>query len=162
MTARPTAGPASTVFVAGESLPRLEVDVTARTVIMGAAASRDWQPQHHDHAWAVERAGTRDIFLNTPTIAGWIERYLTDRTGPGGRLGRLSFRMRRSVFPGDRLVFEGAVADVTTDDRGCTWADVRVELRVDRELVTECTARIAVPAGPDDNPWRRGGEAWQP
>ena len=147
---------------AGQSLPTLEIDVTARTVVMGASASRDWQPQHHDHAWALERAGTRDIFLNTPNQAGWIERYLTSWTGPTGRLGRLRFRMRTPVCPGDRLVFGGTVDDVTVDDVGCCWADVRVDLSVDGSTVTECTARIAIAADPDDNPWRRSGDRWRP
>jgi len=70
--------PTATNVKPGDALPRLEVTVSARMVIMGASSSRDWQPQHHDHAWAVNRAGTRDIFLNTPNQAGWIERYLTD------------------------------------------------------------------------------------
>lgn len=148
--------------VAGQALPALEVDVTARTVVMGASASRDWQPQHHDHAWATGRAGTRDIFLNTPAQAGWIERYLTDWTGPRGRLGRMRFRMRRSVVPGDRLVFSGTVDEVVADDAGCWWAAVTVTLAVGDERVTECTARIAVPADDDDNPWRRAGGEWRP
>jgi acyl dehydratase len=146
----------------GERLPTLEVEVTARTVIMGATASRDWQPQHHDHHWAVDRAGTRDIFLNTPTQAGWIERYVSDWTGPRGRLGRMRFRMRRSVCPGDTLVFNGVVRGVTTDDAGCTWAHLEIELTVDGAIATECTARVAVPAGETDNPWRRDAASWRP
>ena len=146
----------------GDQLPQLTVDVTARTVVMGASASRDWQPQHHDHAWAIERAGTRDIFLNTPNQAGWIERYLTSWTGPTGRLGRLRFRMRTPVCPGDRLVFNGTVEEVTVDDAGCCWADVRVDLTVDDATVTECSARIAIPADDDDNPWQRSGDRWRP
>lgn len=141
---------------AGEKLPALEVRVTARTVVMGASASRDWQPQHHDHAWAVERAGTRDIFLNTPTQAGWIERYLTDWTGPYGRPGRLRFRMRRPVFPGETLVFTGVVREVSDDG----WVDVDIELSVGGERATECSARIAIPAHDGDNPWRRTD--WRP
>ena len=147
---------------AGERLPPLTVDVTARTVVMGASSSRDWQPQHHDHAWAIERAGTRDIFLNTPNQAGWIERYLTSWTGPTGRLGRLRFRMRTPVCPGDRLVFNGTVEEVTVDDAGCCWADIRVDLTVDDATVTECSARIAIPADDDDNPWQRSGNRWRP
>ncbi len=146
----------------GLRLPSLEVPITARTVIIGASASRDWQPQHHDHAWAVDRAGTRDIFLNTPTQAGWIERYLTDWTGPRGRLGRLRFRMRRSVYPGETLVFQGVVREVSTDENGCSWADVDIELTVDGELATECTARIAIPREADDNPWARDPSSWKP
>jgi len=66
----------------GDRLPELPVRITATTIVLGASATRDWQPQHHDHAWAVHRAGTRDIFMNTPTQAGWISRYITDWTGP--------------------------------------------------------------------------------
>ena len=150
------------VVEAGQVLPALEVDVTAKTVVMGASASRDWQPQHHDHAWAVGRAGTGDIFLNTPAQAGWIERYLTDWTGPRGRLGRMGFRMRRSVVPANRVVFTGVVDEVGVDGAGCWWAAVRVTLTVGEERVTECTARIAIPADDDDNPWRRTGEEWRP
>ena len=50
-----------------------------------------------------------DIFLNTPNQAAWFERYVTDWTGPTGRLGRMTFRMRDSVFPGDRMVFAATV-----------------------------------------------------
>jgi len=150
------------VIAAGTALPPLEKKVTARMVIMGASSSRDWQPQHHDYHWATTRAGTRDIFLNTPNQAGWIERYLTDWTGPRGRLGKLAFRMRRSICDGDIVVFEGVVTDVKTDAAGCTWADVDVRLRVGDERATECTARIAIPSGDDDNPWARAGDRWAP
>lgn len=146
----------------GEKLPRLEVDVTARMVIMGASSSRDWQPQHHDHHWAVERAGTRDIFLNTPNQAGWIERYITDWTGPRGRLGKLRFRMRRSICDGDKLAFDGVVRTVTKDETGTEWADVDVVLSVGDEAATQCVVRVALPSVPEDNPWERSGDRWTP
>ena len=139
----------------GEGLPTFEVPVTARMIVFGAAASRDWQPQHHDHEWAVERAGTRDIFLNTPTLAGWLERYLTDWTGPYGRLGRLTFKMRKPMCAGDTLVFNGRV---TNAEEG--WVDVELLLTVGGETATEGTARVAVPAHEGENPWTR--EDWNP
>lgn len=145
---------------AGDLLPVLERRVTARMVIMGASASRDWQPQHHDFHWATERAGTPDIFLNTPTQAGWIERYLTDWTGPYGRLGWLNFRMRRPICDGDVVTFEGRVTDVRpTPD--CVWVHVDLILRVGDEAATECAARIAVPGANGQNPWRLIGDAWK-
>jgi hypothetical protein len=142
---------------AGDALPALEVKIRARHVVMGASSSRDWQPQHHDHDWAVNRAGTKDIFLNTPNQAGWIERYLTDWTGPKGRLGKLRFRMKRSVCPGEVLIFNGTVTSV-----GEGWVDLDVRLTVDGEVATECTARLALPEDEDDNPWRRGADEWRP
>jgi len=146
----------------GDALPTLEVPVTARTVVMGASSSRDWQPQHHDHAWATTRAGTKDIFLNTPNQAGWIERYLTDWTGPYGRLARMRFRMRRPVYPGETLVFNGTVRETAVDESGCAWVDVDIELTVGENVATEASARLAIPQDEKDNPWRRSGDDWRP
>ena len=146
----------------GEVLPSLSYEVTATTVVLGALASRDWRPMHHDHDFAVNRNGTRDIFLNTPNQAAWFERYLTDWTGPQGRLGRMKFRMKGSVFPGDTMVFTGAVTAVGVDPSGCGWVEVNVALTTDGEIKTECSARLAVPTTPDDNPWARRGDGWKP
>jgi acyl dehydratase len=141
----------------GEKLPPLEVKIRARHVVMGASSSRDWQPQHHDTHWAVERVKVKDIFLNTPNQAGWIERYLTDWTGPTGRLGKLRFKMKRSVCAGDTLRFDAVVTGV---DDG--WVDLDVALTVAGEVATECTARIAVPRSETDDPWARAGDDWRP
>ena len=146
----------------GQELAPLSHDVTATTIVLGAIASRDWRPMHHDHDFAVHRNGTRDIFMNTPTQAAWFERYLTDWTGPKGRLGRMHFRMKGSVFPGDTMVLAAVVRAVVVDETGCKWVEVDVTLTVAGETCTECAARIAIPAHPDDNPWDRRGERWRP
>jgi acyl dehydratase len=146
----------------GDEVAPLAYDVTATTVVLGALASRDWRPMHHDHDFAVNRNGTRDIFLKTPNQAAWFERYLTDWTGPRGRLGRMKFRMKGSVFPGDTMTFNGTVTEVAVDPTGCGWVHVDVVLSVDGATMTECSARIAVPTTSDDNPWSRRGERWNP
>ncbi len=146
----------------GQQLPELVKDVSATTVVLGALASRDWRPMHHDKDFAVERNGVRNIFLNTPNQAAWFERYLTDWTGPLGRLGRMKFRMKASVFPSDRMVFTGVVEQLETDDTGCSWVDLVLELSVDGKTMTECTARVAIPATEGDNPWKRKGDRWKP
>jgi hypothetical protein len=117
---------------------------------------------HHDYDFAVNRNGTKDIFMNTPNQAAWFERFLTDWSGPTGRLGRMRFRMKGSVFPGDTMVLSGTVEQVETDDAGCGWATVLVRLTVEGELMTDCTARIALPTTDDDNPWTRRGDQWKP
>ena len=151
----------------GERLPELVYDVTATTVVLGALASRDWRPMHHDYKFATERNGTQDIFLNTPNLAAWFERFITDWTGPRGRIGRMTFRMRDSVFPGDRMVFTGTVTAVSTDETGCTWADLDITVAVknpgvDERLCCTCTARVAIPTDETDNPWARKGRNWTP
>ncbi|MHB8329311.1 MAG: hotdog family protein [Acidimicrobiales bacterium] len=146
----------------GDRLPPLNVHVTATTVVLGALATRDWRPMHHDKDFAVDRNGTRDIFLNTPNQAAWFERYITDWTGPHGRLGRVTFRMKGSVFPGDTMELHGLVDDAAIDDVGCGWVHLSIALRVGDEEKTTCTARVAVPVDRSDNPWRRRGEQWKP
>ena len=146
----------------GEALPTLSYDVTASTIVLGALAARDWRPMHHDKDFAVNRNGTKDIFMNTPNQAAWFERYLTDWTGPKGRLGKIRFRMKDSVFPGDTMDFNGTVKGVETDESGCAWADVELKLTVGDKTVTDCSARIALPVSDDDNPWKRAGNDWRP
>ena len=146
----------------GEELPPLHYDVSATTVVLGALASRDWRPMHHDRDFAVHRNGTRDIFLNTPNLAHWFERYVTDWTGPYGRLGRMTFRMLGSIFPGDTMVFTGRVTEVGTDEVGCGWVGLEVEVSVEGDRKTTCRARLALPTGEDDNPWSRRGDQWRP
>src|SRR6476646_3438971 len=122
----------------GDTLPEPSYDVTATTVVLGALASRDTRPMHHDHDFAVNRNGTQDIFLNTPNQAAWFERYLTDWSGPTGRLGRMQFRMKGSVFPGDTMVLRGVVDAVDTDAVGCGWVSLRLSLEVEGDVKTEC------------------------
>ena len=147
---------------AGDQIPDLAYPVTATTVVLGALASRDWRPMHHDHDFAVNRNGTRDIFLNTPTQAAWFERYVTDWSGPKGRLGRMTFRMKGSVFPGDTMVFSATVDDVSTDAVGCGWAGLQVTVAVDGDVKTECSVRVALPVSEGDNPWDRRDTLWFP
>jgi acyl dehydratase len=147
---------------AGEELPALHHEVTATTVVLGAVATRDWRPMHHDKDFAVNRNGTQDIFLNTPNQAAWFERYLTDWSGPHGRLARVTFRMKGSVFPGDTMVLRGVVESTDVDEVGCGFVSVAVSLSVDGDVKTTCAARIALPRNDDDNPWARRGEHWRP
>jgi len=146
----------------GDRLPPLRHEVTATTVVLGALATRDWRPMHHDVDFAVNRNGARDIFLNTPNQQAWFERYVTDWTGPRGRLGRMRFRMRDSVYPGDTMVLTGTVDETARDPAGCGWVTLTIELRAGDRLCTTCAVRVALPTSPADNPWRRRGDQWQP
>ena len=147
---------------AGDVLPELPYDVSATTVVFGALATRDIRPMHHDRDFAQKRSGVKDVFLNTPNLAHWFERYLTDWTGPCGRPGRMKFLMRGSVFAGDHMVFRGKVTEVGIDEKGCGWARVDVRVDVEDKAMTSCEARIALPTGAGDNPWDRKGDDWQP
>ena len=117
---------------------------------------------HHDKDFAVYRNGTQDIFLNTPNQAAWFERYLTDWTGPHGRLARVTFRMKGSVFPGDTMSLRGVVESTEVDEAG-----LRLRLRgrdaFCRRRREDDVRRSHRPArSPDDNPWARPGDQWRP
>jgi uncharacterized protein len=145
-----------------ENLPPLIHEVTATTVVLGALATRDWRPMHHDRDFAVERNGAKDIFLNTPNQQAWLERFVTDWTGPRGRLGWMRFRMLDSVYPGDTMTITGTVESRDSDAAGCGWARVAARVWAGERLCTTASLRIAVPLSPDDNPWRRAGDQWMP
>ena len=146
----------------GEPLPVLRHEVSATTVVLGALATRDWRPMHHDRDFAVERNGAQDIFLNTPNQQAWLERFVTDWTGPRGRLGWMRFRMLDSVYPGDTMTITGTVESRDTDAAGCSWARVAARVWAGERLCTTAGLRIAVPLSADDNPWRRTGDQWIP
>jgi len=146
----------------GDRLPTLSYDVTATTVVLGALASRDWRPMHHDYDFAVNRNGLRNVFLNTPNQAAWFERYVTDWTGATGRLGRMQFRMKSSVFPGDTMRLDGVVESAEKDETGCGWVSLAVTLSVDGQPMTDCAVRVALPTSAGDNPWTRRGDQWKP
>ncbi len=146
----------------GDELPELAYPVTATTVVLGSLATRDWRPMHHDKDFAQHRNGVQDIFLNTPNQAAWFERFVTDWTGPHGRLRRMTFRMKGSVFPGDTMVFAGTVRETGTDEVGCAWATIDIALSVDGDIKTTCAATVALPVDASDNPWARHGDRWRP
>ncbi|MDX1735425.1 MAG: MaoC/PaaZ C-terminal domain-containing protein [Halioglobus sp.] len=147
---------------AGDELPELRHEVSATTVILGALASRDWRPMHHDRDFAQQRNGTRDIFMNTPNQAAWLERYITDWAGPRARIGRYKFRMGDSICPGDTIVFSGEVQGTETDDSGCGWALLSIALSAAGQEKTRFSARVALPVDDADNPWSRTGDRWRP
>ena len=160
--ARAKPDPAHDQVRVGDALPAITHGVTATTVVLGALASRDWRPMHHDYRFATERNGTRNIFLNTPNQLAWIERAITDWTGPRGRLGRVSFRMQDPVFPDDTMTIEARVTAVPTDDTGCGWAELDLVMRGEDRTCTTGTARVALPSSTADNPWLRRGDDWRP
>ena len=115
----------------GDELPPLTYDVTATTVVLGALGGRDWRPMHHDHDFAVERNGIRDIFLNT-TEPGGVVRALRHRLDRADRAARpdAASACSSSVFPGDTMVITGTVTKVETDDTGCGWVELDFALNV--------------------------------
>ncbi len=147
----------------GEIIPPLHVEISALKIIAGATAARDWQPLHHDHQWAVEKAKTGGIILNTPTQAGWITKYLTDWFGPQARVGKMRFKMRSSILPGHTMSIAGEIKALEDGGECGTWVQVDVNIVVEEKPATIASVCVAIPTGLEGpNPWLCAKSLWQP
>ena len=102
----------------GDALPELPIDVSAKLIVGGAIASRDYQDVHHDKARAIE-LGSKDIFMNILTTNGLVGRYITDWTGPGGELKRVNIRLGVPNYVGDHMTLSGEVKDKRIEGDEC-------------------------------------------
>jgi acyl dehydratase len=114
----------------GDTLPELELEVTATVIVAGAIATRDFMPVHHDRAYA-NAQGAPDIFMNILSSTAHCSRFLTDWAGPEAMVKRLSIRLGVPVFPDSILTFSGSV---TGTSRAGDEGVVEVEFRAANEL----------------------------
>lgn len=93
----------------GDELPVHEREITAALVVGGAiSATHDYSAVHHDYH-AAKAAGANDVFMNIITTNGLIGKYLTDWSGPSGKLKGINLRLAVPNYPGDRMVTTGTV-----------------------------------------------------
>lgn len=141
----------------GAHLPPHSVRITARHIVLGAMASRDWQPQHHDHEYA-RAANLPGVILNTPAQTQWFIGYATAWAGPEARPARWRLSMKAPISSGDEVDFSGVVEAVKTDAAGHDW--VVFNLAMTRGDQTVSTFRLLCAVG--EGVWQRLGADWQP
>lgn len=141
----------------GASLPPRSVQFTARHITLGAMASRDWQPQHHDHDHA-RAASLPGIILNTPAQTQWFIGYATEWTGPEARPARWRLGMKAPVSPGEAVTFTGVVEAVKTGVAGHEWVVFNLAMMRGEEAVSTFRLMCAVGEGV----WQLSGANWQP
>ncbi len=129
----------------GDELPVFVHTMTAKDVVSGAAASRDWQPLHHDYPHAVERAGTGNIIMNTSTQQGWVSRYATDWAGPTVRFFAISIKMRSSLCPGDEVTFSGRIDQMSVLGDGLSMVNLEINLSVGDRVATRAAVSLILP-----------------
>ena len=95
----------------GDTLPELDIDVTASLIVGGALASRDYTPVHHDRA-AAQAAGLGDVFMNILTTNGLVGRYVTDWAGMDARITNVAIKLGTPNTPGETMKMTGSVAAV--------------------------------------------------
>ncbi len=100
-----------------DQLPEVARKVDATLVVVGAIASRDLYPVHHDAAFA-KRSGAPDVFLNILTTNGLMTTYITNWCGHGWDLESISLRLIVPAFPGTTLTTTGSVVRKWADETG--------------------------------------------
>lgn len=138
----------------GQQLPEQEIDVSVKTVISTAIASRDYQDVHHDVEKARER-GTRTIFMNILSSNGFVLRYVTDWAGPEAIVRASRIRLGVPNYAGETMHLTGSVIRVEPVDdpagagTGPTEGLVEIEVTGANSLGNHVTAtvQITVPAG---------------
>lgn len=120
----------------GDSLETLEIPVDRASITAGAIASQDFEDVHRDPD-AAQRRGAADIFISINTTNGLIDRYITDWTGPTGRLVSVGLRLGMPLHPGDVLRMD---ADVEAVEDGV----VTLQVVGRHERGTHVTAKVKV------------------
>ena len=100
----------------GQALPALAIPITVPLIAGGAIATRDYFPGHHDLE-AARALGSPHIFMNILTTNGLVQRFVQAWAGPEARLLDLKIKLGAPNYPGDTMVFSGAVTDRRVSDR---------------------------------------------
>ena len=92
----------------GDCLPPLEIPVTTKGIVASAIATRDFHPVHHD-VQAANDLGSPTIFMNILASNGYVERFVTDWTGPEVLLKSVRIKLGAPNYAGDVMVMTGRV-----------------------------------------------------
>ncbi len=127
----------------GDELPTLVLPITRTLVVAGALASRDYQDVHHDHVLAQAR-GSKDIFMNILTTNGLVGRYVTDWSGPRGRLTAVNIRLGAPNYPDCTMTLTGSVTGKGPLGDDGRSGKVTVSIRGANELGDHVTGTVDV------------------
>lgn len=131
----------------GQALPFLDFGVDFMDLIRAAQGTRHPVPMHTDRTYAVA-AGNRDAYFSTLWQAGVLGRYVTDWSGPKGRLAELTFTMLDNVCPGDHVMIDGFATGINGSD-----VAVDIVMRTQLGIATKATATVSLPIEPEAQLW---------
>lgn len=134
----------------GEILPTVELPVTLRLCVHDASATHDYFPGHHDRDYA-RAQNARDTYLNTMFFHGFVDRVVTDWTGPGGVVRKRLLRMKTPICVGDTIRTYARVVDRRVEE-GRAIADVAVEVRSEHGVGAEAVVTCTNPPPPSVEP----------
>ncbi len=126
----------------GDIMPPVEHHITTDRIMAYGAATWDWHRLHYDREYA-RSLGLPDIVLDGQALGGLFAGGLIAWLGPGAFIGKLSFRLRSMVFPGDTLRCAGEVTAVEAAGEAVI-VKVSQRLQVGDRLAADATAEVRI------------------
>ncbi len=126
----------------GEALPPLEIDVTLTSLVMYAAATWDFHRYHYDAAF-VARLGMPAPFMDGQMVGALLARQLMQWGGVDAFVRKLSYRLRDTVYAGERIVLRGTVSDKNVEQgRALALCTLSVTKSDGTQIVRNATAAV--------------------
>lgn len=122
-----------------EILPIERRVIQAFDIVMGAAASRDWQPQHHDHQHALAM-NLPGIIMNTTTQVGMLHGYALRWAEASARIRKWKITMKQPICAGDAIEMRGQVRERMTNADGEEM--LLIALEISKNDIAATTAQI--------------------
>jgi hypothetical protein len=126
----------------GTRIPPLEFPVPLKQFVLAVAATRDFYEVHHDDAYA-QALGAPGMYIGTHFMQGLIGRFVTDWSGPDGRMRRLELTPFDRNHPDDVIRVDGTVVGRRDDDDECV-VDLAVRCSNGRGLTHEAEVSVAL------------------
>jgi hydroxyacyl-ACP dehydratase HTD2-like protein with hotdog domain len=143
MTASTT--PDFTTITVGDELPEQRHAPTHLQLFRYSAVTWNGHRIHYDTAYA-KTEGYPDVLVQSHLHGAFLTRLCTDWAGPGGRLARLSLRVRRFAVPGDVLVCRARVTGTEiADGEGLVHLEIEEVRESDGTVCAPGTATVALP-----------------
>ncbi len=127
-----------------EELPSFDLKVTRTHIIKYVGAGGDFQPIHHDEAYAVA-SGLPSIFANGLMHGGMLAKVVTNWAGYGV-LKQYKIRFTGIVWPEDTLHFSGhVVRKEQKDSQNLALLELKV-VNQNNEAVITGEATVCLPS----------------
>jgi hypothetical protein len=126
----------------GTRIPPLEFPVPLKQFVLAVAATRDFYEVHHDDTYA-QTLGASGMYIGTHFMQGLIGRFVTDWSGPDGRMRSLRLTPFERNHPGDVIRVDGLVTGRSDEGEGFV-VDLAISCSNDRGLTHEAEASVVI------------------
>jgi|TARA_B110000438_G_C15474571_1_gene504583 acyl dehydratase len=136
--------------------------VSVKSIQNGAVTSRDWAPLHTDQQWAITKGKLPSIIMNNYTLNGLIIKHITDIYGSSSRIGKVSFKIKKPICPGDSLEFHGTVIQKKKIDKTKSWVQIDLLIKANEGLSASAKIYVAVneTKNIEASPWKLSHSKW--